>query len=108
MTGILRYKDTKREGGISIFSEGPTICDTCQVCAVHMECKTIHWLGQPSVISQHIEGEIEGYIVLHFISSSVVPTILGTCQDCDVHMECKTIHWMAQSSVIGPNIEADG
>ena len=85
-------RHTKREGGSSTFSVGPTICDTYQVCGVHMECETIHCLGQPSVISPHIEAEIEGYIVLYFISSSVIPTILDTYQVCDVHMECETIH----------------
>ena len=64
-TGIERNTNTKREGGSLIFSVGPTICDTCQACGVHMECKTIHWLGQPSVIGPHIEAELEGYIVLH-------------------------------------------
>ena len=58
-------RHTKREGGSSIFSVGPTIYDTCQVCGVHMECETIYWLGQPSVIGPHIEAELEGYIVVH-------------------------------------------
>ena len=71
-------RHTKREGLSSTFSVGPTICDTCQVCGIHMECKTIHWPGQPLVIGPHIEAELEGYIVLHFISSSVVPIILDT------------------------------
>ena len=46
-------RHTKREGGSSTFSVGPTICDTYQVCGVHIECETINWLGQPSVISTH-------------------------------------------------------
>ena len=41
-TGILRYKYTKSEGGITIFSVGPTICDTYQVCCVHIEYENIH------------------------------------------------------------------
>ena len=52
-TGILRKKYTKSEGGIIIFSVGPTKCATYQVCGVHIECVTINWLGQPSVISTH-------------------------------------------------------
>ena len=59
----------KREGGSEgegfTSSVGPTICDTYIICGVHMECKTIHWMGQLSVIGPHIEAELEGYIVLH-------------------------------------------
>ena len=51
-------RHTKREGGSSTFSVGPTICDTYM-------CETIHWLGQLLVIGPHIEAELEGYIVVH-------------------------------------------
>ena len=52
-------RHTKREGGSSTFSVGPTICDTSEVSGVHMECETIYWLGQPSVIGPHIEADLE-------------------------------------------------
>ena len=45
----------KGEGFTS--SVGPTICDTYKVCGVNMECKTIHWMGQSSVIDQYIERD---------------------------------------------------
>ena len=34
--------DSKSQGGIMIFSVGPTICDTYQVCGVYIECENIH------------------------------------------------------------------
>ena len=35
-------RHTKREGGSFTFSVGPTICDTYQVCCVHIEYENIH------------------------------------------------------------------
>ena len=62
-------RQTKREGWSEgegfTFSVGPNICNTYQVCGVHMACKNIHFMGQPSMIGPHIEAELEGYIVLH-------------------------------------------
>ena len=56
-------RHTKRKGGSEgegfASSVGPTICYTYQVCGVHMVCKTIHFMGQSSVIGPHIEAEVE-------------------------------------------------
>ena len=40
----------------------PTILDTYQVRDVHIECITIYWMGQSSVIGPHIEAEPEGKV----------------------------------------------